>query len=145
MIISIKSGKKEIFGTLVVLLFPPLTCKEPFKIQIHTNIPNWHFYTKMLLIIWIDNTETLLFFIIILSAVRVHLVLRPLLVYFEVIGGTEIGRGNRSTCRKAAPVSLCPPQIPHNLTRAQTKAAAVGSRRVTVWAMARRNAEISTK
>jgi hypothetical protein len=33
----------------------------------------------------------------------------------EEIGGM-IGRGNRSTRRKPAPVPLCPPQIPHNLT-----------------------------
>jgi hypothetical protein len=31
-------------------------------------------------------------------------------------GGMIIGRGNRSTRRKPAPVSLCPPQIPHDLT-----------------------------
>jgi hypothetical protein len=34
-------------------------------------------------------------------------------------------------------VPLCPPQIPHDLTRARTRAAAVGSRRLTAWAMAR--------
>jgi hypothetical protein len=27
-----------------------------------------------------------------------------------------IGRGNRSTQRKPAPVPLCPPRIPHDLT-----------------------------
>jgi hypothetical protein len=32
------------------------------------------------------------------------------------IGGMRIGRGNRSTRRKPAPVPLCPPQIPHDLT-----------------------------
>jgi hypothetical protein len=31
----------------------------------------------------------------------------------------RIGRGNRSTRRKSAPMPLCPPQIPHDLTRAQ--------------------------
>jgi hypothetical protein len=31
------------------------------------------------------------------------------------IGGM-IGRGNRSTRRKPAPVPLCPPQIPHDVT-----------------------------
>jgi hypothetical protein len=31
----------------------------------------------------------------------------------EEIGGMMIGRGNRSTQRKAAPVLLCPPQTPH--------------------------------
>jgi hypothetical protein len=30
------------------------------------------------------------------------------------IGGMKIGRGNRSTRRKPAPASLCPPQIPHD-------------------------------
>jgi hypothetical protein len=34
-------------------------------------------------------------------------------------------------------VPLCPPQITHNLTRVQTRDAAVGSRRLTAWAMAR--------
>jgi hypothetical protein len=31
------------------------------------------------------------------------------------IGGLMIGRGNRSTRRKPAPVPLCPPQNPHAL------------------------------
>jgi hypothetical protein len=43
------------------------------------------------------------------------------------LGGMMIGRGNRSTERKHAPVPLCPPQIPHDLTWARTQAAAVGS------------------
>jgi hypothetical protein len=38
------------------------------------------------------------------------------------VGGMKIGRGNRSTRRKPAP-----PQIPHDQTRARTRAAAVGS------------------
>jgi hypothetical protein len=46
------------------------------------------------------------------------------------IGGMKIGRGNRST-RRPAPMSRCPPQIPHDLTRARTRDAAVGSRRLT--------------
>jgi hypothetical protein len=52
------------------------------------------------------------------------------------IGRIEIGRGNRSTRRKPAPAPLCPPQIPHDQTRTQTGAAAVGSERLTAWAMA---------
>jgi hypothetical protein len=43
------------------------------------------------------------------------------------IGGMKIGRGNQSTRRKPAPAPLCPPQIPHD----QTRAAAVGSQRLT--------------
>jgi hypothetical protein len=53
------------------------------------------------------------------------------------IGGMQIGKGSRSSRRKPAPVSLCPPQIPHDLTRAWTRAAAVGSRQQNAWAMTR--------
>jgi hypothetical protein len=35
-------------------------------------------------------------------------------------GGMKIGKGNRSTRRKPAPASLCPPQIPFHQTRART-------------------------
>jgi hypothetical protein len=33
---------------------------------------------------------------------------------YGAIAGMKIGRGNRSTRRKPAPASLCPPQIPHD-------------------------------
>jgi hypothetical protein len=46
-------------------------------------------------------------------------------------GGMNIGRGNRSTRRKPAPASLCPPQIALNQTRARNRAAAVGNQRLT--------------
>jgi hypothetical protein len=46
-------------------------------------------------------------------------------------GGIKIGRGNRSTRSKPAPVPLCPPQIPLDQTRARNRAAAVGSQRLT--------------
>jgi hypothetical protein len=45
------------------------------------------------------------------------------------IGGI-IGKGNRSTRRKPAPVPLCPPQTPH-AARTRTRAAVVGSQRLT--------------
>jgi hypothetical protein len=45
------------------------------------------------------------------------------------IGGM-IGRGNRSTWRKPAPVLLCPPQTPH-AARPRTWAAVVGRQRLT--------------
>jgi hypothetical protein len=35
------------------------------------------------------------------------------------------------------PVPLCPPQIPHGLTRARTQASVVRGSRLTTWAMAR--------
>jgi hypothetical protein len=47
------------------------------------------------------------------------------------IGGMKIGRGNRNTWRKPAPMPFCPPQIPHNMTGTRTEATAVGSRRLT--------------
>jgi hypothetical protein len=50
---------------------------------------------------------------------------------YGAIGGMRIGRGNRSTRRKPAPVPLCPPQIPHDLTWDRTWAAAMGSQRLT--------------
>jgi hypothetical protein len=46
-------------------------------------------------------------------------------------GGMKIGRDNRSNRRKPAPAPLCPPQIPLDHTRARTRAAAVGSQRLT--------------
>jgi hypothetical protein len=47
------------------------------------------------------------------------------------IGGMKIDTGNRSTRRKPAPAPLCPPQIPHDQTRARTRATAVESQRLT--------------
>jgi hypothetical protein len=46
-------------------------------------------------------------------------------------GGMKIGRGNRSTRRKPASAPLCPTQIPLDKTRARTRAAVVGSQRLT--------------
>jgi hypothetical protein len=57
---------------------------------------------------------------------------------YRAVGGMRIGRGNRSTRRKPAPEPLCPPQIPHYLTWDGTRAAAVGSQRLTALAIARR-------
>jgi hypothetical protein len=56
---------------------------------------------------------------------------------YGAVGGMSIGRGNRSTRRKPTPVPLCPPQIPHDLTWDRARVAAVGSQRLTAWAMAR--------
>jgi hypothetical protein len=42
----------------------------------------------------------------------------------------RISIGNRSTRRKSSRVPLCPPQIPHDLTPARARAAAVGTRRL---------------
>jgi hypothetical protein len=53
------------------------------------------------------------------------------------VGGMWIGRGNRITRGKPAPLPFCSPQIPYDLTSAWTRAATVVSRRLTAWAMAR--------
>jgi hypothetical protein len=46
----------------------------------------------------------------------------------------SVGKENRSTRRKPAPLPLCPPQIPHDLTLARKREAAARSRRQTAWA-----------
>jgi hypothetical protein len=51
--------------------------------------------------------------------------------------GRMSDRGNRSTRREPAPAPLCPQQIPLDQTRDWTRAAAVGSQRLTASAMAR--------
>jgi hypothetical protein len=51
--------------------------------------------------------------------------------YDGEFGGMKIGRGNRSTRRKPAPAPLCPPQIPLDQNRDRTRAAGVGSQRLT--------------
>jgi hypothetical protein len=56
------------------------------------------------------------------------------------IGGM-IGMGNRSTRRKPAPGPLCPPQTTH-AARTRTRAAWVGSQRLTAGAMALPNRNI---
>jgi hypothetical protein len=50
------------------------------------------------------------------------------------VGGMRIGRRNRSTRRKPTPAPLCPQQIPHDQTRARTRAAAVGSQQTVIIA-----------
>jgi hypothetical protein len=95
-----------------------------------------------------DTISSSVFFIVSLGGVRlsplgtsatVGLLYQPLMIdECEAVGGMRIGKGNRSIRRKPAPVPLCPPQISHDLTWDRTRAAAaVGSRRLTAWAMAR--------
>jgi hypothetical protein len=45
----------------------------------------------------------------------------------EILDRLGIGKGNRGTWRKPAPVPLCPPQIPHDLTWDWIRAIAVGN------------------
>jgi hypothetical protein len=55
---------------------------------------------------------------------------------FGAIGAMLDGR-NRSTRSKSVSVPRLPPQIPHDLNRARTLAAAMGSRQLSDWATAR--------
>jgi hypothetical protein len=52
--------------------------------------------------------------------------------------GAILGRGNRSNRIKHASVTVCPPQIPHDLIRARIRVADVGSQRLTARPSARR-------
>jgi hypothetical protein len=92
--------------------------------------------------------------IIILSGVRLSplgtaattgLLYQPKLIDDEcgAIGGMKIGRAKRSTRHNPAPVPLFPPQIPRDQIRTGTRAAAVGNRRLTAWAMARPYLKVS--
>jgi hypothetical protein len=96
---------------------------------------------------WSVLATDILFFLVSLSGVRLSplgmsatagLLYQPRMIDddYGAVSGMRIGRGHRSTRRKPAPVPLCPPQIPHALTWDLTWAAAVGSRRLTAWAMA---------
>jgi hypothetical protein len=71
------------------------------------------------------------------SATNWHVVPVPGDCEDGVFGGNENWQGNRSTRRKPAPAPLFSLQIPLDHTRAQTRAVAVGSQRLTAWAMAR--------
>jgi hypothetical protein len=50
-----------------------------------------------------------------LSVSRLYDVDYRLIIESRTVGGIKIGRGNRSTRRKLTVVSLCPPEIPHDL------------------------------
>jgi hypothetical protein len=81
----------------------------------------------------ISSLSCVFFFLVSLGGVRltestVGLLYKPRMIDdddYGVVGGMRIGRGNRSTRRKPAPVPLCAPQIPHDLTWDRTRAAGV--------------------
>jgi hypothetical protein len=61
-----------------------------------------------------------------------------------VLDRMRITRGNRSTRIIPATVSLCPPQIPYDLTWNRTRSPAVGSRQLPSLAVARRFSPVGT-
>jgi hypothetical protein len=95
-----------------------------------------------LILIVIQTRRLVLFSFLVGWSGTSSLLLRPLLAYCSIVMdddecgaiGGMLGRGNRSTRIKPAPMPLCPPQISHGMNLARTQAAAVGSRRLTAWA-----------
>jgi hypothetical protein len=57
---------------------------------------------------------------------------------YRAIGGMRISRRNRNSRGKVAPIPLCLPQIPHDLTWNRTRATAVGTQRRTTWKLSTR-------
>jgi hypothetical protein len=145
--LSATSGERALFFSgIFVHLF--------LHICIMKSSASVHRYTKFLLLLpllfFIPRIKYSSFFLVSWYGVWdwVHLVRRPItgLLYqprmidddeCAAVGGMRIGRGNRNTWRRPPWIPLCSPQIPQYLTWARTRAAAVGSRRLTAWAMAR--------
>jgi hypothetical protein len=127
---------------------------ELFQERSHSSPFQFKAVYKFVLSLWfnsvqLNNLQTNKHFIINISWVRLSplgtaaatgLLYLPRMIDDGDCGATDgmkNGRGNRGTRRKPAPVPLCPPQIPHDLTRVRTRAAAAGSQRLTAWAMTR--------
>jgi hypothetical protein len=64
-------------------------------------------------------------------SIRLHSFGGRIINNYGAVGGMRIGRGNRSTRRKPAPVSFCSSQIPCYLPSDRTRATAVGIRWLT--------------
>jgi hypothetical protein len=56
---------------------------------------------------------------------------------YGAVDGVRFSGRDQSTRRAPSTVPLCPPQIPHDLNWDRTRAAEVGSRLLTAWAMSR--------
>jgi hypothetical protein len=149
--IAINIAKGKVINFLAVF--------KSFHIRICNRFENTQiFFTQIIynsLVLWwtlhlkIRNLHRIIIFIIILSGVRLSLLrtaattgllYQPQMIDdgdSAAVGGAKIGSGSRSTGTKPATELLCSPQIPHDLTRTRSLFAAVGSQRLTAWAMAR--------
>jgi hypothetical protein len=67
-----------------------------------------------------------------LLVLRLYSVVDRIINECGAVGEMRIDRGSRSTGKKLASVSLCPPQIQHDLTCDRTKTDAVGSWRLSM-------------
>jgi hypothetical protein len=72
-----------------------------------------------ILIVWVGYLTTL-------TLQGLHIVDDVIVSVCGAMDGMRIGRGNRSTWRNPAPLSLCLPKIPYDLVWNRTLAAAVG-------------------
>jgi hypothetical protein len=107
------------------------------RIEFHPTASRYFIYDdlpdNLWLHVWFHEPSKVTFIILLLSGVRLSqfgtaattgLLYQPQTIDdgdCGAIGGMKIGRGNRSTRIKPAPVPLCPSQIPHDLTRARTQ------------------------
>jgi hypothetical protein len=87
------------------------------------NVEPYNFYV----ISMIKSILFLVCYLTILSVLRLYSIDGRMINEYGAIGRMRIGGENQSTRRKPAPVSLCPPQIPHDMTWDQTWAITVGS------------------
>jgi hypothetical protein len=62
-----------------------------------------------------------------LSVSKVYSIDDRMINVYGAAVGIIMGRGDLSIQRKPAPVPLCPPQVPHDLTWDHTRATTVGS------------------
>jgi hypothetical protein len=73
-----------------------------------------------------------------LSVLRLYGINDRMINDYGAVGGMRIGKENQCTCRKPAPVPLCPPKIPHDLNR--IRATRTGS-----WRLITRDVEWSLR
>jgi hypothetical protein len=142
----LSSHQADFFDKSIIFYFLLLVYKNVFPDTTSASVPAVTTLRSSLSMFITDRIIIIIIIIIIVSGVRLSplgtaattgLLYQPQMIDdCEEIGGMKIGRGTRSTRRKPAPAPLCPPQIPHDQTGARTRTAAVGSQRLTAWAMA---------
>jgi hypothetical protein len=72
-----------------------------------------------------------------LPVLRLYSTVDRMIDWSDVVDGMKIGRGRRDTRGQLVAVTVCPPQLLHVLTWDWSWPAALGSRKLTSWAMAR--------
>jgi hypothetical protein len=91
-----------------------------------------------------DDFQNVLFFSCHFTALSVSGIFRVgdrMINKYGAVGGMRTGRGNQSTRRKPISVPLFLPRIPNDVAWGRTRAAMVGSRQLTAWAMEQSESE----